>query len=410
MAFHLHGLDFNDLYFYFFIKSCPSCQRSCQTEVHMPALQVWLPTWGPSLSFPEVALDAQRAQRAWQGEQTVWLLQGLQASGRWREGQQWHLAVPAALLDCVHVYHVGENGYIYGPNVEARFPSGRVEGLLDAWLNVEQSGGVRWEPAPERLPWRMPHVNGEVVEYREGMVRVCAGGTAPVVALDAHRRGKAQWPPPGHPATISPDAESHACYTSQPGEDLRGVHMLLKWPGPLEALFPVMSGLDDLAAQAQLAQIARQSADDPQRALQRAREVVAPYITDGWTTQECAWYWPTLLERGEQGMRFAAEGRFRLCARSLTEALESKAWREVMTQSVSIRRVWGATGLLAGLLLDRLAAYQPIQQCERCGRILQGKRRKWLCSRAENPTCFRQRRAEDERRSWAKRRQKGAGQ
>jgi hypothetical protein len=34
----------------------------------MPALQVWLPTWGPSLHFPEVALDAQRAYRAWQGE------------------------------------------------------------------------------------------------------------------------------------------------------------------------------------------------------------------------------------------------------------------------------------------------------------------------------------------------------
>jgi hypothetical protein len=375
----------------------------------MPALQVWLPTWGPSLNFPEVALDAQRAYRAWQGEQTVWLLQDLQTPGRWREGQQWHLAVPATLLDRVDVYHVGENGYVYGPNAEARFPNGRVEGLLDAWLNVEQSGGVRWAPAPERLPWRRPHVHGEVVEYREGMVRVCGGGIAPIVQLDAHGRGKAQWPPPGHPGTISPDAESHACYTSQPGDGVHGIHMLLRWPGPLEALFPVMSGLDDLAAQAQLAQIARQSAGDPLRALQRAREVAAPYLTYGRTTQEYAWFWPTLLERGEQGMRFAAEGRFRLCARSLTEAFGSKAWREVMTQSVSIRRVWGATGLLAVLLLDRLAAYQSIQSCERCDRILQGKRKKWVCRRTENLTCFHQRRAEDERRSSAKRRQKGGG-
>src|SRR6266540_45911 len=197
----------------------------------MPALQVWLPTWGPSPNFPEVALDAQRGYRAWRGEQTVWFFPDLQAPGRWREGQQWHLAVPATLLDRVDVYHVGENGYVYGPNAETRFPNSRVEGLLDAWLNVEHSGGVRWEPAPECLPWRMPHVTGEVVEYIRGMVRVFAGGTASVVALDAQGKGRAQWPPAGHPATVAPDAESHAFYTSQPGENLRGIHMLLKWPG-----------------------------------------------------------------------------------------------------------------------------------------------------------------------------------
>jgi hypothetical protein len=375
----------------------------------MPALQVWLPRWGPSPSFPEVARDAQRAFRTWQGEQTVWFLQGLQEAGRWQEGQQWHLAFPAELLDRADVYHVSENGYVCGPHADARFPNGRVQGLLEAWLNVEQSGRVRWEPAPERLPWRIPHVQGEVVEYREGTVRVFTGGTAPIVQLDADGRGKAQWPPPGHPGTISPDAESHAFYTSQPGEDVRGIDMLLRWPAPLEALFPVMSGLDDLAAQAQLAQIARQSAGDPLLALQRAREVAAPYLTDGWTTQEYAWYWPTLLERGEQGMLFAAEGRFRLYARSLTEAFGSKAWREVMTRRVSIRRVWGATGLLAALLLDRLETYRPIQPCERCGWMLQGTRRKRFCGRTDHPSCFHQRRAEDERRSLAKRRQKGAG-
>jgi hypothetical protein len=173
------------------------------------------------------------------------------------------------------------------------------------------------------------------------MVRLCAGGTAPITALDAHGRGKAQWPPAGHPGTVAPDAESHAFYACQPGEDLRGVHRLLRWPGPLEALFPLMNGMDDLAVQAQLVQVARQSAGDPQRALQRAREVAAPYMTEGWTTQEFAWYWPTLLERGERGVLLAAEGRFRLCARSLAEALESQQWREVMMRPVSIRRVWG---------------------------------------------------------------------
>jgi hypothetical protein len=109
-------------------------------------------------------------------------------------------------------------------------------------------------------------------------------------------------------------------------------------------------------------------------------------------------------------MLFAAGGRFRLRARSLTEALKSQAWREVMTRPVSVRRVWGATGLLAALFLDRLETYQTIQQCERCGWMLQGTRGKRFCSRTENPTCFRQRRAEDQRRSWTRQGQKGARQ
>jgi hypothetical protein len=247
-----------------------------------------------------MARDAQRAFRAWQGEQTVWLLQCLQEPGRWRQDQQWQLALPAELLDRVDVYHIGENGYVCGPHADTRFPNNRVQGLLDAWLNVEHIGGLRWEPAPERIPWRIPHVSGDAVDYIEGMVRVVAGGTVPVVALDANGMGKAQWPPAGHPATVAPDAESHAFYARQRGETLNGIHMLLRWPGPLEPLFSVMSGLDDLAAHAQLVQIARQSANDPPWALQRAWAVAAPYITEGWTTPEFAWFWPTLLGWGSK--------------------------------------------------------------------------------------------------------------
>jgi hypothetical protein len=76
----------------------------------------------------------------WRDKHTVWCLQGIQEAARWQEGQQWQLALPAELLDRIDVYYVGENGYVCGPHADARFCNGPVQGLLDAWLNVEESG------------------------------------------------------------------------------------------------------------------------------------------------------------------------------------------------------------------------------------------------------------------------------
>jgi len=371
--------------------------------MRMHPLQVWLPTWGPSLGFPEVARDAQRAFRAWQGEHTVWLLQQLAQPGRWQVGEWWQLAIPAELLDRVEVFHVGENGYVYGPEAKTWFPQGRVDGLLDAWLNVEKRGGVTFGVAPETMRWRCPVIKGQGVQYVEGTVRLLGGGVAPVVAIDSDGKGKVQWPPDGHPGSVSPDAETSAFYGSRPDRVLDGVQLLLQWPGPLQALLPLMSGLDDLAAHAQMVQIALESARDPHSALLRANALAAPYITEGSTTQERAWFWPTYLEGGEAGVVYGAEGRFRLTARSLAEARRSPAWREAMTRPVAIRRVWGAVGLCWALLLEQLEALQPLQVCERCGRIVQGRQGKRFCGPEDDEECFRRRRAGDQSRSRARR-------
>jgi hypothetical protein len=371
----------------------------------MHPLQVWLPTWGPSIGFPEVARDAQRAFRAWQGEHTIWLLQQLPQPGRWQEDGWWHLAILAELLDRAEVFHIGENGYIHGPEAKTRFPQGRINGLLDAWLNVEKLGGVKYAVAPETLQWRCPVIKGDVIEYVEGTVRLLGGGVAPIVARDSDGNGKVQWPPEGHPGSVSPDAETCAFYASRPDHILEDVQLLLQWPGPLQALLPLMSGLDDLAAQAQMVQIAQESARDPHRALLRAKALAAPYMTEGSTTQEFAWFWPTYLEGGEAGVVYGAEGRFRLIARSLAEARRSPAWRAAMTHPVAIRRVWGAVGLCWALLLEQLEAFQPFQVCERCGRILQARQGKRFCGPEDDEACFRQRRASDQSRSRARRKQ-----
>ncbi|MGH8059735.1 MAG: hypothetical protein ACREOH_21270, partial [Candidatus Entotheonellia bacterium] len=110
-------------------------------DFHTP-LQLWLPTFGPSLGFPEVGRDMARVLQSWQGESTVWLLPDLNTPRRWWPSGKpvWErtLAIPAEHFDRIDVFHIGANGYVWGPGVHDRFPDGRVEGLLRSWLQAWQ--------------------------------------------------------------------------------------------------------------------------------------------------------------------------------------------------------------------------------------------------------------------------------
>jgi hypothetical protein len=83
---------------------------------------------------------------------------------------------------------------------------------------------------------------------------------------------------------------------------------------------------------------------------------------------------------------------------SLERLKKSDAWRKTMTAYIDVRRVWGPIGLLWALLIDRLEKGKPALQCDRCGRPLEGTRRKRLCGPRDDPKCYKARRAEDRRR------------
>ena len=82
----------------------------------MRPIQLWLPTLDDNLSLSDAQRDAQRAMKAWKGESRVWLLPELKNQIRWYEpigDGKTHLsvlAIPAETLDCVDVFHIGENG------------------------------------------------------------------------------------------------------------------------------------------------------------------------------------------------------------------------------------------------------------------------------------------------------------
>ena len=186
--------------------------------------------------------------------------------------------------------------------------------------------------------------------------------------------------------------------TRRGNEEPRSLHTIIKWPQPLTALFPPGSGIGDLHALAIAKKIAEQSQTDMKSSLREARIQVAMYVSDGETDLLRHWFLPLYAKEGETGALFAAETRFGLSAHSLDEAVQSENWRRVLNQSVPVRRAWGATGLLWALFLERLEERRVFRNCERCGRIIHGKKGKRFCNHEDDAQCYRRRRANDRRR------------
>ena len=69
-----------------------------------------------------------------------------------------------------------------------------------------------------------------------------------------------------------------------------------------------------------------------------------------------AWFGPLFAAEGKEGALIALEARYGLTASGIDEASETDTWREIVMQPFPVRPAWGATGLLYGLMLDRLSS------------------------------------------------------
>jgi hypothetical protein len=170
----------------------------------------------------------------------------------------------------------------------------------------------------------------------------------------------------------------------------------------------MLSSLDDIHAQAQMAKLARQSTADLARALRAAAVTAQPYLSAGHSTGEHIWFRPTLERDGPQHILFKAEDqglivpprlRRRWDADALNEVLKQDAWQKWLAEPIPIRRAWGAVGLFWILLLDHLEAQRSFTVCRRCGRIISGKEGKRFCGKSDDSACFNDRRAADQRHS-----------
>ena len=391
----------------------------------MRPVQLWLPTLTDNLATAESQRDAQRAMKAWKGEHRVWLLPDVKEEIHWYEPTEDGknhlsvLAIPAEHLDCLDVFHIGDDGQVWGLASASRFPASRIDSLLTAWLNLfSLEGNVTLACAPESIPLKIPKIQGKEIMYEDSRVQLLPGPTFPITEVDESSRSvRLRWPPAaGMPEPISPDAESAEYYGPMQRVDdkglpiamsrrkphIRSLHTICRLPRPFEELVPCGVGMDTLYGSLQMTDIAQQGARDPEGALQKAKNAAALYLSEGQTTQELAWSLPALAQEGKEVAFKHAWFRLNLPdARTPEKAMQSSAWQQEMRKLVPVRRAWGLLGLLWVLLLDQLEDGRTFQACERCRRIFGGKRGKRFCGPGDNRTCFQQRRAADRRRERA---------
>lgn len=389
----------------------------------MKPLQLFLPFLGGGLGTPEAARDMARAVRAWDGEHRIWLLPGSERPVLWSEtwhGNQAFLhAIPAEQLNAVDVYHVGENGYAYGPPEFDRFsPDWRVDGLLDAWLNWVKGPTIRWQ-MPAKIGLDVPVFVGEGVGYEPVELDSHVGPSFPCVK---GREGEVIFRRPDRSTDpISPEAELAEYYSEIFGKlrrsevdgaevwlsdrdpNFRSLGVALWADAPLTGYFPTGVNLDALHHWVKMYGVIQQSTKDPRRALKRALDWLSDYVGEGRSDLAHSWLMPTIAEvRDITTVIQRAETYGLSDASTWAEVARSKEWKERMTAPIPIRRAWGPIGLFWSLILERLENAQPIQFCERCGRSIGGTRRKKFCARNDDLQCFLRRRAADRQRERTK--------
>jgi hypothetical protein len=215
-------------------------------------IQVWLPTVHGGLGRPDMRRDAQRAVRAWRGQQLVWVSPELEREVGWREPGGTAMALRGERWELFRVLHVGENGGVWGPTAAA-FPSFSVTSLLKTWLNLPV-GTIRFVPSQGNFPFEVPVRTEGGITYERRMLQVAPASFLPIAGIDEERQlVHLRWPPdPSSPPTVSPEAESGDLLMSNSsgwgrprdtGEDsdqpIRHQLQRLAWPAPFCDLFPI---------------------------------------------------------------------------------------------------------------------------------------------------------------------------
>src|SRR5262249_10727287 len=155
------------------------------------------------------------------------------------------------------VFHVWENGLVFGPGSKLRFPESRIDGLLREWLNVWRDGRVSLcEPAPS-VTIEVPRISGTgegaTIAFEERTLQLQSGSSIP--AWEAGGAIHIEWPIRGmRVPSVFPNAESQEALGEFCG--LPAYRRATRWPMPLSPLFPITSGgLDELVGQRHMVEL-----------------------------------------------------------------------------------------------------------------------------------------------------------
>jgi hypothetical protein len=351
--------------------------------------------------WPEQAqVDRLRVLKAWRGEDVVWSHPNVWQECRWREGDTRVLAIQGEHLERYDIYHIGENEYVWGPHLKARFPERRIVGLLDAWLGHFLSLFTQ-ASEPEEFQLRVPDSRVECTAHVTLDLQTqpitwsaipCRGGIRAV--FDALSNGDESALPPSSRERPLFDSNGLPAFAPSPGPWEHVICSYARWPIPLRPLLFPGASYDDVDANARIREIALESSTDPQGACEHALREAEPYLSAATSTVERAFLGPQRSQWNDDANAVLDEIRIRygVEANSLEELDALPQWHRIRDRPVPVWRAWGPVGLMFALLIERLSEqYSSFVQCHRCGRFIRGTKRRQFCRASDNPDCFRER-------------------
>lgn len=375
----------------------------------MKPIQLWLPQLCSSPFVPEIQRMRERAYSTWIGEDIVWVVPGLGEPRRALEADSSKvLALDGEFIERLDIFHVGENGYVWGPGMSHRFPAKHVNDLLLQWLNITDRPIY---PAPTATTVMAPDPKLDGIQYREQEIHFKPVGQFPftVTGRDEERTYiEGHWPPEGAPnPVVSVDQESREYFgdvramariagTSITGwirEDRTfAIGVVSGWPDPFDALIPRASGMDNTLQWTRMREIATKSETSVEVALREARDLSRSFLSEGVSSWAHAHFWPIYAREGIDGAIVAAATQFGLSSDlTFQELWSTDEWLDRAALPIPITRAWGGIGLMWALLLEQLERRRRFGHCEECGRVIPKRGGRRFCKRNENPDCVKRR-------------------
>jgi len=188
--------------------------------------------------------------------------------------------------------------------------------------------------------------------------------------------------------------------------DKEEVAFYLKWPEPFSEMFPTGGGADLLWHHYQMRKCINDLRENFLDAKKDIYNWTNKFTTKGWSTLERVWIEPKLTsENLIEGILGDADFKYGIDVDNINQLIKHPKYEQIFRHPIEITRCFGWEGYFWwGLNKAVNCEYKNITFCQRCKSIISGRRNKKYCSREENPTCFKTRRAEDKRRERTKRR------
>lgn len=356
----------------------------------MVPIQLWLPMFTGGAQSAERQRDITRAHEAWDRDHIVWMIPSWKGPDIWGEKGLRVRALASEEIECCRILHVGKNERIVGPS-GAAFLGGTVKGLLNLWLQERDDTYLLQNEAQDKKRTFYVDVPNPVdgdVAYSEQKFEVMNVSTLPMSQVDCEKQkvrlvvgGE-----PGDPCPISPELESQR---SRYMDSRSTQNARLMWAPPFDAVGPKVISLDNVMARAEMRSLAEEAQEHPAKVLKKARTRSKPWLSDGTSTENLAWFTPIIAEEGERGALFALEARFNIAASSLSAAYQLAECQSALRRPTAVRCAWGLTGLMWALFIDRLKAGIGFNFCKRCGRLIEGRANRDYCPKKQNPECRR---------------------